>query len=397
MLDRTPVTTASHTFLRMQRPALAIVAMIAGVLFVYLFTFGTRKPWLFVIGIGMGVTLYHAAFGFTSAYRRAIVQRDISGVTAQLVMLAAAMLLFAPVLAAGQIFGQGVTGAVAPVSISMAFGALIFGIGMQMGGGCASGTLFTVGGGNLRMLLVLVFFCIGTFWASLDMQWWLTLPGVGAVSLAKEMGNWQAVALQMTVLALVYGLLRLLGGRNRHGLWWQHGFSWGRVLRGPWPLLLGAGALAVLNWLTLLVAGHPWSITWGFTLWAAKVALLFGWDPATSPFWTGGFQQAALARSFLADTTSIMDIGIIMGALAAAAMAGKLKFTARVSFLSVAAAVAGGLLLGYGARLAYGCNIGAFFSGVASTSLHGWVWIVAAVLGNVIALRLRPLLRLADA
>ncbi|TFH50630.1 MAG: YeeE/YedE family protein, partial [Lysobacterales bacterium] len=121
---------------------------------------------------GLGVSLYHAAFGFTDAYRRAILQRDISGITAQMVMLAAAMLLFAPVLAAGQVFGHGVIGAVAPASLSMAFGALIFGVGMQMGGGCASGTLFTVGGGNLRMLLVLVFFCAGAFWASLDLQWW---------------------------------------------------------------------------------------------------------------------------------------------------------------------------------------------------------------------------------
>jgi len=46
--------------------------------------------------------------------------------------------------------------------------------------------------------------------------------------------------------------------------------------------------------------------------------------------------------------------------------------------------------MGYGARIAYGCNIGAFFSGVASTSLHGWVWIVAALGGNVIGVRLRP-------
>jgi hypothetical protein len=33
----------------------------------------------------------------------------------------------------------------------------------------------------------------------------------------------------------------------------------------------------------------------------------------------------------------------------------------------------GGSLLGYGARLAYGCNIGAYFSGIASSSLHGWL------------------------
>lgn len=391
------VTDANQTLTPVQRPALAAAGAVAAGLFIYLFNFDTSKPWLFLIGIALGMALYHAAFGFTSAYRRAILQRDISGVTAQMVMLTAAMLLFAPVLAAGQIFGHGVTGAVAPVSISMAFGALIFGIGMQMGGGCASGTLLTVGGGNLNMVLVLVFFCIGTFWASLDMQWWSSLPGIGAVSFAEKVGNWPAVALQILALVLIYGFLRLLGGHNQRALWWQHGFSWRRLLRGPWPLLLGAGALAVLNWLTLLVAGHPWSITWGFTLWAAKGAVLLGWDPATNPFWSSAFARGALGRPLLADTTSVMNIGIVIGALTAATLAGKLRFSAHVSLLSLIAAVAGGLLLGYGARLAYGCNIGAFFSGVASTSLHGWVWILAAMLGNVIGVRLRPLFRLANA
>lgn len=47
-------------------------------------------------------------------------------------------------------------------------------------------------------------------------------------------------------------------------------------------------------------------------------------------------------------------------------------------------------MLGYGARLAYGCNIGAFFSEVASTSLHGWFWIVAALPGNWLGIKLRP-------
>jgi len=389
------VSDNSQTVPPIQRSALVAVSVLSTLLFFHLSTFGASKPWLFLIGIALGVSLYHAAFGFAGAYRRAILQHDISGVTAQLFMLAAAMLLFAPVLAAGQIFGHGVTGAVAPVSISMAFGALIFGIGMQTGGACASGTLFSIGGGNLRMLLVLVFFCIGTFRASLDMQWWTGLPGLGAVSLAGKVGNWPAVALQMVALLLIYAFLRLTGGRNKRALWWHHGFSWRRLLRGPWPLLLGAGALAVLNWLTLLVAGHPWSVTWGFTLWAGKAALALGWDPMTSAFWSGSFAQGALARPLLADTTSVMNIGIVIGALTAAALAGNLKFTVRMPWLSVTAAVFGGLLLGYGARLAYGCNIGAFFSGVASTSLHGWVWILAAVLGNVIGVRLRPLFRLA--
>ena len=153
--------------------------------------------------------------------------------------------------------------------------------------------------------------------------------------------------------------------------------------------------LALLNWLTLLIAGHAWSITWAFSLWAAKIAVVFGWDPLTSPFWSGGFQQAALARSILADNTSVMNIGIVIGALAAGSLAGKVQPSLRIGARPFVAAVVGGLVMGYGARLAYGCNIGAFFSGVASASLHGWVWILAAVPGNFVGVWLRPLFGLA--
>ena len=58
---------------------------------------------------------------------------------------------------------------------------------------------------------------------------------------------------------------------------------------------------------------------------------------------------------------------------------------------SLFAAVVSGLMMGYGARLAYGCNISAFFSGLASASLHAWLWIACAIPGNVIGVYLRPL------
>jgi uncharacterized membrane protein YedE/YeeE len=379
---------------RIQAPILGIAAVVGTALFVQLIGFGGRQAALLPIGIALGVSLYHAAFGFSSAYRNAVVAGDLSAVAAQVVMLAAAILLFAPVLAHGSAFGRPVVGAIAPVGVSMAFGAFVFGIGMQLAGGCASGTLYTAGGGNARMLLVLVFFCVGGFWASLHMHWWSALPGIGAVSLGETLGWGVAVPLQLAALGLIYGGLRLAGGRPKQPLWWAGGFSRQRLLTGPWPLLFSAGLLALLNWLTLVVAGHPWSITWAFALWTAKIAAVLGWDPATSPFWSGGFQQAALARSVLADTVSVMNFGILLGALAAAALAGRVAPSVRIPVGSLAAAVIGGLIMGYGARLAYGCNIGAFFSGVASGSLHGWVWILCAVAGNLIGIRLRPLFRL---
>ena len=90
-----------------------------------------------------------------------------------------------------------------------------------------------------------------------------------------------------------------------------------------------------------------------------------------------------------------MDLGIILGAMAAAGLAGRYAPTWRIPAPSLAAAILGGTLMGYGARLAYGCNIGSYFSGIASGSLHGWVWLIAALAGSALGIWLRPTFGLA--
>jgi uncharacterized membrane protein YedE/YeeE len=113
-------------------------------------------------------------------------------------------------------------------------------------------------------------------------------------------------------------------------------------------------------------------------------------DVASWPYWQNPANARALQSSVLADVTSVMDFGIIVGALLAASLAGRFAPVWRIPLRSVVAAIVGGLLLGYGARLAYGCNIGAYFSGIASGSLHGWLWLVAAFAGNVVGTKVRP-------
>ena len=352
-------------------------------------TSSARLALLLVLGALCGVTLYQAAFGFSAAYRRLLFARDAAMMEAQLLMLALATVLFAPVLAAGSAFGMPVTGASAPVGWQVAIGAFLFGIGMQLGNGCGSGTLYTLGGGSTRMLATLAAFCAGGFVASLHMDTWQRLPGAGEIVLGERLGWPAAVALQLALLAMLYALLRAVA-RPALPAPPIDGSMFGRVFTGPWPRLAGAGLLACLNLATLVASGHPWSITWAFTLWAAKAAVALGWNASGSSFWQGGFQQQALEAPLLADETSVMDIGIVLGAFVAAAAAGRLAPALRVPLRSLAAALIGGLLMGYGARLAYGCNIGAFFSGVASTSLHGWLWIVAALPGTWLGARLRP-------
>jgi uncharacterized membrane protein YedE/YeeE len=343
-----------------------------------------RRAALLLIGALLGIALYHGAYGFTAAYRRALAERDVADVLAQLVMLALAMLLFAPLLASGR------GGAVAPAGLQVAFGSFLFGLGMQLAGGCGSGTLYTTGGGSVRMALTLAAFCAGGFAGSLDLARYAALPSLGPVSLAATLGYPAAILAQLGLLTLLWLLLRHWAGNAPQRPLWQP-LDRQRLLQGPWPLLLCATLLALLNALTLLIAGHPWSVTWGFTLWGAKTAATLGWDPATSLFWRAGFPHAAIGRSLLADNVSLMNFGIILGAFTAAGLAGRFAPTWRLPPRSLLAALIGGVVMGYGARLAYGCNIGAFFSGIASFSLHGWLWIACALVGSWLGLRLRPL------
>lgn len=370
---------------RPQHACVAIALALAGLLLFALAGQGWRMPALLFLGMALGAVLLLTSFGFTSAYREFLLYRDAAGVRAQIVMLALATVLFAPVLAAGSVFGQPVSGAIAPLGAQVLAGAFLFGVGMQLAGGCGSGALFAAGGGSARMIVVLVFFVAGSFWASLHMSWWERLPSLGEAVLGDLLGWIGAVALQLGVLAMIWlSLGRVAPGRARRSL------HQGGVRASHRELLIGAVLLAVLAFLVLLVAGHPWSITWAFALWGAKAALWLGWQPDASAFWNGDFQRRALEASVFEDVTTVTDIGIVLGAAAAAGIAGRFSPRASFSGASLAAAVIGGLAMGYGARIAYGCNIGAFFSGVASTSLHGWMWIVAALGGTAIGVRLRP-------
>src|ERR1700680_4343286 len=114
-------------------------------------TYTWRQGALFLLGGALGLVLYHALFGFTSAWRVFIADGRGAGLRAQMLMLAAAVLLFFPALAHGSLFGQAVHGGYCGVGVSVLAGAFLFGLGMQLGGGCASGTLYTAGGGNKRV------------------------------------------------------------------------------------------------------------------------------------------------------------------------------------------------------------------------------------------------------
>ncbi len=164
----------------------AVVVVAAALLASGALALGIAYSWrqgaLFVLGGALGLILYHALFGFTSAWRVFIADGRGAGLRAQMVMLAIAAILFFPALAHGSLVGEAVRGEYGAVGISVLVGAFLFGVGMQLGGGCASGTLYTVGGGNTRMLVTLAAFIAGSTVGALHLPWWSAGPNIGPVS-----------------------------------------------------------------------------------------------------------------------------------------------------------------------------------------------------------------------
>ncbi|SFA46950.1 hypothetical protein SAMN05192569_101344 [Parageobacillus thermantarcticus] len=372
----------------------ALVVLIGGALFLY-----NRVSWqqalLYLLGAFGGFVLYQAHFGFTSAWRKFILYRQGEGIRAQMIMMLVASVFFMPLLLKGSIFGHAVAGNVHDVGISVIVGAFIFGIGMQLGDGCASGTLYHIGGGDTNGIVTLIGFIAGSVIATTHFDFWMNTPHLAPISLIHQLGAVGGFLLQLALLALVYYVVTVIEKR-RHGKLIsteiENKNGWKAIYKGPWSLLVGAILLAVMNTLVLIVGGKPWGITSAFALWGAKFVQLFGVDPTQWAYWQDPAKLNALKSPLYQDVTTVMDISLMFGALLAAAFAGRYAKPIqwrRPSRMTIGALI-GGLLMGYGARLAFGCNIGAYFSGIASFSVHGWIWFVFAFLGSIIGVKLRP-------
>jgi uncharacterized membrane protein YedE/YeeE len=326
-------------------------------------------------GFGLGIAFLKAEFSYTASWRRFLTRGEAGGLLGGLIVIAICALVVVPTAALKSNFG----GAIAPLGPSLLIGAFVFGIGMQLANGCGSGTLYTVGGGSGRMLIALLFFIIGSVFGSLSLPSFLALGGIDPVLASDYLGPWGGLAATLASIALAAALIVTVAKKR------------GADFIPSRNYIAGGIAIGLLCVAVFVAGGHPWSVTYGYTLWGAKIFSALGFDFSHAGFWQWPGNKQALTSSVLSDTSSLTDFGMIFGAMAAAATSHPYARGAWPPVKSLLAAGIGGLLMGWGARLGFGCNIGAFVGGVASGSLHGWVWFAAALPGCLIGIKLRPL------
>lgn len=360
----------------MTRPALLV--LMAALIVVCFIIAGPRSALLLAVGLGFGLVLEGLRFGFAGPWRQMLVERDCRGLIAQFVAIGLCALVMFPLLAGSPI---ELSGAHAPIGLAMIAAAFVFGVTMQIVMGCGSGVLVNAGSGNFNAVLALPGFIAGSFLGSLHLNWWTALGSLPVYSLQSLMGVGNGLIATLAGLAILSGIAILSASPGKRmplsRLWWAAG--------------LVAG-LAILN---LIIAGQPWGVVYGLGLWGAKLAQAGGLEVALTSSWSSPANAERLTESLFTDVTTLTNIGLMTGALVVtqwrrAVAYGRdepqVQSTSHGVWLVMLLA---GVIMGYSARIAFGCNVGAYFSGISSGSLHGWVWFAAAFAGSVIGIRFR--------
>ncbi|MDD3213359.1 MAG: YeeE/YedE thiosulfate transporter family protein [Eubacteriales bacterium] len=168
----------------------------------------TEVAMFWVFGSCFGFILQKSRFCFTASLRDPCITGSTSITKAVLIAFAITSVGFTAIKYNAFISGQTIPGQsyVMPVSLATVVGGVMFGIGMVIAGGCASGTLMRVGEGFAMQVLALLFFVIGSLWGAKDMGWWNlnVIAGAPKIFLPDIFGWFGAIVIQLLIIACLY-------------------------------------------------------------------------------------------------------------------------------------------------------------------------------------------------
>ncbi|RPJ36846.1 MAG: YeeE/YedE family protein [Planctomycetaceae bacterium] len=362
--------------------------------------------WLF--GLAFGFVLQRSRFCFASAFRDLFLlgeARVMKGILAGLALATAGFAVLMARLLPEVGYGSLPLGAtVLPLGIHTLLGGVLFGVGMVLAGGCTSGSLYRAGEGYVGSMVSLLGIMLGLETSSHTWNWWWEahISQVPLVWLPDLLGGY------LGGLLLTFGALLLLYLAIS---WWEFrtsimlparrgedrmASSFGEQLRAlgrtifvqGWPVVVGGVALAILN-VFLYTYRHPWGVVAGLGIWADKLAsaLDLGAGELLGRSSLAGCAFEPATASALGHMP-LLNLGVIAGAFIAASLASEFKLRFPKQPLRYVQSLGGGVLMGYGAGLALGCTVGAFFSAIPSLALNGWVFAGALAIGAYVGVKI---------
>ncbi|MBB3022862.1 selenium metabolism membrane protein YedE/FdhT [Helcobacillus massiliensis] len=155
-----------------------------------------------------------------------------------------------------------------------------------------------------------------------------------------------------------------------------------RVGLPPGPVFAALGALSAAYF---AITGTVWAVTGEFTRLGGHAVELLGADPGS---WTYYQEVTALEGGPLDRTDGWIVIAMLAGSLLAALWADDFRVRTPPLRRRFPQALAGGIVAGFGARLAFGCNLAAMFTGIPQFSLHAWLFTLTTAIGTWLGVQL---------
>lgn len=151
-----------------------------------------------------------------------------------------------------------------------------------------------------------------------------------------------------------------------------------RKVFGPegWPVVVAGILIGLINIVSYVWVKKPFTIYTGFLNWGQHIYSLVG---------LGDLAGTPKAPPLL-EPTSAGDIGLILGAMIAAILSKEFRLRG-VDRLGAVESIIGGVLMALGVSMAFGCNWGGFLSAITSWSLHGYAFLLGALVGGYLGQR----------
>ncbi len=374
--------------------ALAVLFVIA-VLLTLLRNYNPEAAITTVAGLFFGYIMQRSRFCFAAAFRDIFMIRNTAVSRAVLLLLFLTSIGYALLqLFTGDALPIG--GIIYPVGFHTIAGGIIFGFGMVIAGNCVTGCLMRMGEGYVMQWYTFLGLLIGSVLGAWNLGWWgpVFIERSPTVFFPASFG-WSA-ALLLYLIAFV--LLYLMA------IWYERGSlqsikprDWGRlnilntavnsfrtIFSGRnWSYALGAVALSIISILTFYFWGRPPGVTSGLTHMAGWLSCQAGFLQCDWYY----FQKLIFyesTRVYLEHPLLYLAVAFVAGSLFASLLHCEFKVRPVKSSKFIISALVGGTLLGYSSRIAMGCNFGGFWSGLASFSLHAWVFGLFILIGAYI-------------
>lgn len=374
-----------------------------------------------IVGLGLGYALSRAYTGFAGSVNRAYTTGSTKLLRTLMFMFFISTLVTTAFLLNTDptTFGLWIN----PINLGLIAGAILFGFGMSFSACCASGVLTDLVTALPRAFVTLIFFGMGVFLgfpiqrnSEFVTTTWFNSATFERGIFLPDLFKWDGLngflgALVLTAIfcgIVVFLSFKYERYRKQNKTYAGHfveaqqdqpstfdtqdyslfsSETYHRLFVRPWTLKQGAVVITLIFALLMGVTKSGWGASTPYGFWFGKVLMLFGFSAESLATFTSGAPEHYSAP-FFSHPINTQNVGIMLGTIFFLLTANKFKQTfmseMHLSKRELVLFALGGLAMGFGTRLANGCNVGALYTPIAQFSLSGWIFLIFMVVGGIV-------------